>query len=91
MVVSEDDSGEKRKKSGKKTSRTPRSSRHNRRKSDHTSETLPTVLSEPGVPVNTEASIPVPANSEVVSNSNDNPDTEVKADIDVKEVKKGNS
>ncbi|CAG2241615.1 X-ray radiation resistance-associated protein 1 [Mytilus edulis] len=88
MVVSEDDSGEKRKKSGKKTSRTPRSSRHNRRKSDHTSETLPTVLSEPGVPVNTEASIPVPANSEVVSNSNDNPDTEVKADIDVKEVKK---
>ncbi|CAC5372085.1 X-ray radiation resistance-associated protein 1 [Mytilus coruscus] len=88
MVVSEDDTGEKRKKSGKRTSRTPRSNRHNRRKSDHTSETLPTVLSEPGVPVNTEASIPVPANSEVISNSNDNPDTEVKVDIEEKDVKK---
>lgn len=90
MVVSEEGNTGKRKKSarsGKKTSRTPRikPSQHGSKKSDHTIDEA--TASETHGPQNTEASLPAPANSEVVS---DQPDTEVKVEVEVKDEKRGN-
>ena len=89
MIVSEDDKDNERlkksPKSGKKSSRTPRPQKiHNRKKSDHTADGS---SSDPTVTVPHEPSLPVPANSEVISI--DNIDTENKTDDGIKESKKG--
>jgi hypothetical protein len=89
MIVSEDDKDNERlkksPKSGKKSSRTPRPQKiHNRKKSDHTADGS---SSDPTVTVPNEPSLPVPANSEVISI--DNIDTENKTDDEIKESKKG--